>query len=116
MRGFRIDPNEIKDSNSEIIIFVSDSVTYGGSYIDDTELFSSRYCENNSKLICLNAGVNGWGTYNMARFISNFSTYSERIPSKFLLVISPNDELRNLTHLLGCHLIREKSVYYYHQI
>ena len=97
--GFRIDPNQIKDIKSEIIIFVGDSVTYGGSYIDDTELFSSRYCKNNSKLTCLNSGVNAWGTYNMARFISNFSTYSERSPSKFILVILPNDELRNLSHL-----------------
>ena len=39
--GFRIDPNQIKDNKAENIIFVGDSVTYGGSYIDDTELFSS---------------------------------------------------------------------------
>jgi len=97
--GFRIDPNQIKDNNAENIIFVGDSVTHGGSYIDDSELFSSIYCKNNSKLHCLNAAVNAWGILNMARFISNFSIYSERVPSKFILVISPADELRNLTQL-----------------
>ena len=97
--GFRIDPNQIKDSDSEIIIFVGDSVTYGGSFIDNPELFSSIYCKNSIEFTCLNAGVNAWGTYNMGRFISNFSTYSERIPSKFILVILPGDDLRNLSLL-----------------
>lgn len=97
--GFRIDPNQKKDK-SEIIVFVGDSVTYGGSYIDDSELFSSIYCADSRNLLCLNSGVNAWGTYNMGRFISNFSLYSERIPSKFILVILPgNDDRRNLMEL-----------------
>ncbi len=97
--GFRFDPNQAKNSKAEIIIFIGDSVTYGGSSIDDSELFSSLYCKNKSNLLCLNSGVNAWGTYNMGRFISNFSTYSERIPSKFILVILPGDDLRNFAKL-----------------
>jgi len=94
--GFRIDPNQ-KKKESEIIVFVGDSVTYGGSYIDDSELFSSIFCANYRNLLCLNSGVNAWGTYNMGRFISNFSLYSDRNPSKFILVILPeDDDLRNL--------------------
>ncbi|MBO8242379.1 SGNH/GDSL hydrolase family protein [Prochlorococcus marinus XMU1410] len=97
--GFRVDPNQINSKNAEIIVFVGDSVTYGGSYIDDSELFSSIYCKSNSGLICLNSGVNGWGTYNMGRFLSNFAIYSERIPHKFILVILPGDDLRNLNKI-----------------
>ncbi len=99
--GFRFDPNKKQDPNAKIIIFVGDSVTYGGSYIDDTELFSIAYCSKNRKLVCLNSGVNGWGTDNMGRFIANFSLYSDRIPSKFILIILPGDDLRNLSQLRG---------------
>lgn len=97
--GFRIDPSHKKDSASEILVFVGDSVTYGGSYIDDTELFSSLFCANRSESICLNSGINAWGTYNMGRFISNFPLYSKRNPTKFILVILPGDDQRNLTHI-----------------
>ena len=94
--GFRIDPSKKYDSSSEVLVFVGDSVTYGGSYIDDSELFSSIICANRSESICLNSGINAWGTYNMGRFISNFPLYSKRIPSKFILVILPGDDERNL--------------------
>tara|TARA_Y100001968_G_scaffold308967_1_gene328330 strand:+ start:571 stop:1524 length:954 start_codon:yes stop_codon:yes gene_type:complete len=97
--GFRFDPNQKKDLSAEIIIFVGDSVTYGGSYIDNSNLFSSIYCDDSTNLVCLNSGVNSWGTYNMGRFISNFSLYSTRIPSKFVLIILPGDDLRNLSQL-----------------
>ncbi len=94
--GLRIDPSKKYDSSSEVLVFVGDSVTYGGSYIDDSELFSSIICANRSESICLNSGINAWGTYNMGRFISNFPLYSKRIPSKFILVILPGDDERNL--------------------
>ncbi len=94
--GFRINPSNQNDLPSEVFVFVGDSVTYGGSYIDDSELFSSIICENRSESICLNSGINAWGTYNMGRFISNFALYSDRIPSEFILVILPGDDERNL--------------------
>ncbi len=94
--GFRIDPsNEIK-KNSEIIVFVGDSVTYGGSYIDDKKLFSSIYCKSlKENSICLNNGINSWGTMNMGRFIENYDIYSKKIPLEIFLVILPGDEKRN---------------------
>ncbi len=94
--GFRIDPSNKNNLSSEVFVFVGDSVTYGGSYIDDSELFSSIICANRSESICLNSGLNAWGTYNMGRFISNFSLYSNRLPSEFILVILPGDDERNL--------------------
>ena len=35
----------------------------------------------------------------MGRFISNFELYSKRIPEKFILVILPGDESRNIRSL-----------------
>ncbi len=94
--GFRINPTKMKDISSEVFVFVGDSVTYGGSHIDNSELFSSLICANRPGSICLNSGVNAWGTYNMGRFISNFSLYSNRVPTEFILVILPGDDQRNL--------------------
>ena len=94
--GFRINPTKMKDLSSEVFVFVGDSVTYGGSHIDNSELFSSLICANRPGSICLNSGVNAWGTYNMGRFISNFSLYSNRVPTEFILVILPGDDERNL--------------------
>ena len=94
--GFRIDPSNKNDLSREVFVFVGDSVTYGGSYIDDSEIFSSIICADRSEVICLNSGINAWGTYNMGRFISNFSLYSNRLPSRFILVILPGDDERNL--------------------
>ena len=37
----------------------------------------------------------------MGRFISNFSLYSKRIPSEFILVILPGDDHRNLSDIKG---------------
>ena len=98
--GFRIDHTKIETSNSKYLVFVGDSVTYGGSYIDNENLFSSQYCNLiGSNFYCLNNGVNSWGVLNMGRFISNFELYSNRIPEKFILTILPGDEKRNLRSL-----------------
>ena len=94
--GFRFNPDIEINENSKYIVFVGDSVTYGGSYIDDSELFSSKFCSlSNEIYVCLNNGVNAWGTMNMGRFIANYDLYSEREISKIILVILPGDERRN---------------------
>ena len=95
--GFRIDHSKEEKPYSKYIVFVGDSVTYGGSYIDNKDLFTSIYCDLlASNFHCLNNGINSWGVLNMGRFISNFEIYSKRIPEKFILVILPGDEARNL--------------------
>ncbi len=95
--GFRFNPDIKISENSKYIVFVGDSVTYGGSYIDDSELFSSKFCSLSfENYVCLNNGVNAWGTMNMGRFIANYDLYSEREILKIILVILPGDERRNL--------------------
>ena len=66
-QGFRTSQ---KDNYERKIIFLGDSVTYGGSYIDDKELFSSKVCEKINylkveKYSCLNGGVNAYGFENI---------------------------------------------------
>ena len=60
--GFRFNPDIEINENSKYRVFVGDSVTYGGSYTDDSELFSSKFCSlSHEKYVCLNNGVNAWG-------------------------------------------------------
>lgn len=95
--GFRISDKKIFEERSSFIVFVGDSVTYGGSYIDNNNLFTSKYCNLilDKNIRCLNSGLNAWGIHNMSRFISNYDLYSSRKPLKFVLVILPGDEGRN---------------------
>ena len=100
--GFRVDHSKKITKDSKYIVFVGDSVTYGGSYIDNRNIFSSKFCEYFLKNhICLNNGVNGWGVINMGRFISNFSIYSKRKPENFVLIVLPGDEKRNFQKIKG---------------
>ena len=94
--SIRINNNVKQDSFKEIVVFVGDSITYGGSYVDNSELFASLYCEGEEELLCLNGGLNAWGIGNMGNFISNFSLYSERVSSKFIVVILPGDGINPL--------------------
>jgi hypothetical protein len=51
------------------ILFLGDSVTYGGAYIDTAALFSERTCVHlglPGSSTCGNGGVNAYGTDNMA--------------------------------------------------
>ncbi len=99
--GFRIDNKKKINEDTKFIVFVGDSVTYGGSYIDNEDLFSSKYCSliNEKNINCLNSGINAWGLHNMSRLISNYNLYSSRKPIKFVLVILPGDEGRNFKNL-----------------
>lgn len=100
--GFRVDNTKKRNKENKYIVFVGDSVTYGGSYIDNINIFSSKYCQYFfDDHFCLNNGVNGWGVINMGRFISNFNIYSKRKPEKFILVILPGDEKRNFQTIKG---------------
>jgi lysophospholipase L1-like esterase len=53
------------------ILFIGDSVTWGGTYIDDADIFSEGVCQQMAKVtgktvVCGNAGTNRYGTDNMA--------------------------------------------------
>ena len=63
--------------NGNNIVFIGDSVTYGGSYISDDQTFSLLSCIELSNWTCHNAGVNAYGILNMVAR----SRYDTRISS-----------------------------------
>ncbi|NNM01510.1 MAG: SGNH/GDSL hydrolase family protein [Gammaproteobacteria bacterium] len=81
--GLRVSP-DLDPSRPGRVVFLGDSITYGGSYIDDKDLFSSIACSASSQFSCWNAGVNGWGVMNaVAR-----SRFDERLPAPQVIVFT----------------------------
>ena len=68
--GMRTNYNWNNTINLKKIIFFGDSVLYGGSYIDNSELFSDKLCYLISNSICGNYGVNGYRVKNLRLRIS----------------------------------------------
>lgn len=71
--GLRSSENWI--SKEKNILFLGDSVTYGGSYIDDKDTFSSITCSKLKGWKCFNGGVNAYGILNIVAR----SKYDDRI-------------------------------------
>jgi len=65
------------NTNGNNILFIGDSITYGGSYINDDQTFASLSCKELSNWTCHNAGVNAYGILNMVAR----SRYDTRISS-----------------------------------
>ena len=63
--GMRTNYNWNNKNNSKKIIFFGDSVAFGGSYIDNSELFSDKLCSMINNSICGNYGVNGYKIENI---------------------------------------------------
>ena len=63
------------NDNGNNIIFIGDSVTYGGSYIGDNQTFASLSCQTFKDWTCHNLGVNAYGVLNMVAR----SRYDKRI-------------------------------------
>jgi len=107
------------------ILFVGDSVTWGGTNIDDTQIFSYITCDIlekkfNKKFTCGNAGVNGYGTDNMAERIKYKKFNSEDI---IVITLISNDTIRGLADIRSAHFftkppqrpfnaIREAAAFY----
>ena len=81
-----------KNSTKKKIIFFGDSITYGGSYIDDTETFSHLVCKELVEYICGNAGVNAYSIIN----IIMRSKYDQRFgdADKYFFIVAPGDFYR----------------------
>ncbi|MFI4937118.1 MAG: SGNH/GDSL hydrolase family protein [Candidatus Berkiellales bacterium] len=86
------------DSPTHKVLFVGDSVTYGGSYIDNSELFSALAVQHYPHLISGNAGVNGWGVNNVHAFIKEMAF----LPAETYVSIFPEgDFYRGLQRIGG---------------
>ena len=100
-----------KNNEKNKIIFFGDSVTYGGSYIDDKETFAHLTCQNlkNLNYICGNAGVNAYGVFN----IVYRSRYDERIKNDYLRIflLVPDDFYRGLQNYKTAHFYMNNKKY-----
>ena len=70
--------------NENSILFIGDSVTYGGSIVSNKDLFSEKICKeiNLNKFTCGNLSANGYGLDAINKRIK-YKSFSER--NEFLL-------------------------------
>ena len=89
------------EQNKNKILFIGDSITYGGSYIDDKELFSHLVCTEIKNYICGNAGVNAYSIANMVYR----SKYDLRIndANVIIFLVSPGDFYREYADAQTAH-------------
>ena len=79
--------NDWLKNNDRKILFIGDSVTYGGSIVSNNELFSEKICEklnvNKKKFLCGNYAVNGYSIISMKNKIQ----YKEFNDEEFIIII-----------------------------
>ena len=88
--GMRTNSNWDNYTNKNKIIFFGDSVTYGGSYIDNNDLFSEKVCNIFfKKAICGNYGVNG---YNIQNIYLRIKDIDKKYYDQIVIVVSSEIE------------------------
>ncbi|MEJ2053608.1 MAG: hypothetical protein P8X42_06775 [Calditrichaceae bacterium] len=87
------------DKNPENkVLFLGNSVTYGGSYIDNKDLFTTWAIKDLPGYHGGNAGVNGWGIGNIKALVADL----EFLPAKtYVSVLQEMDFYRGLSKLAG---------------
>lgn len=91
------------EEKKDKILFLGDSVTYGGSYIDNKDLFSGLAVEllnkdGQQKYTSGNAGVNAWGVENIYGLIME----AHFLPAGIYVTTLPEDDFyRGITRIHG---------------
>ena len=88
--GMRSNDEWVNEKKHKKILFFGDSVTYGGSYIDNNELFTEKLCILIKNYLCGNYGVNGYKIQNISNRIKNISNKINF--NKLIIVVSDNIE------------------------
>jgi hypothetical protein len=83
------------------ILFLGASVTWGGSLVDDNDLYSNVVCENlrkklNHTFVCGNGGVNSYGVDNIAERI-RYSDFADE--STMVVTVTSYNTTRGLADL-----------------
>src|SRR5437867_2270588 len=90
------------------ILFLGDSVTWGGSYVDDAQLFATiaadtvrrRHSGRFVAVEALDAGVNGWGAQNIAGLVGADGEFPDGFGSDvWVLTLLDDDFRREKTHV-----------------
>ncbi len=96
--GLRADQDWDIQNFQNKILFLGDSVTYGGSYIDNTELFSHLALNSLPNYISGNGAVNDWGVNNVYGLVKGM----EFLPAKiYVNVFHEEDFYRGLQRIGG---------------
>lgn len=88
--GMRSSQEWENTKKTEKILFFGDSVTFGGSYVDNNDLFSEKLCILIENSICGNYGVNGYKIKNLLYRVKNISNKISF--DKLIFVVSDNIE------------------------
>jgi hypothetical protein len=80
------------------ILFLGNSVTFGGTYVGNSDLFSQRAVSGLDGYAAGNAGVNGWGVENIKALVVDY----EFLPARTVVsVLQEMDFYRGLAKLAG---------------
>lgn len=93
------------------ILFLGDSVTYGGSYVSDDQVFATLACKDLEAVSCFNGGVNAYGILNMV----SRSRFDKRIEDADIVVFVFiwGDFLRGLQKSETAHFIMREPPKYF---
>jgi lysophospholipase L1-like esterase len=108
-KGMRSSNDWLKN-NERKILFIGDSVTYGGSIVSNNELFSEKICEklnvNKKKFLCGNYAVNGYSIISMKNKIQ----YKEFNDEEFIIIILTGSDLERNFHNLYSQPFLSKKI------
>lgn len=101
--GMRSSSNwNFEKGNLKKILFFGDSVTYGGSIVNNSDLFTEKICEKLnseiSKFQCGNLGVNGYNIYSILRSIKYKKMDDEDL---IVITIIANDFVRSFHNIIS---------------
>lgn len=110
--GLRAD-SDWDSSIDNKVLFLGNSVTYGGSYIDNDDLFSHQAVIGLEGYKGGNAGVNGWGIGNIKSFIVDYQFLPSQI---YISVLQEMDFYRGLSKLSGKPFWAKKPLFAWQEI
>ena len=110
--GFRIGSSINNTYNK--IYFLGDSVTYGGSYIDDDELYSENFCQKINQILkkkfnCYNGGVNAYGFENI---IERYKSIKKNKDTFVIITLIPGDFSRNFMQIESLPYFTKKHTHF----
>lgn len=79
LNNLGIRANENWDTGANKVLFVGDSVTYGGSYVSNSDLFALLAVPKSHGWVGGSAGVNAWGIENMHGLIVRHAFFPARV-------------------------------------
>ena len=94
--------NDLEKSKDKKIIFFGDSVTFGGSIVNNDDLFSEKVCRklnvSDDEYFCGNLAVNGFNVYSIIRSIKYKSFNSE---SLIIVTLISNNFVRTYHNVIS---------------